>query len=860
MGINNKLTYLQQTKEGIKTAIQNKGVDVLDTDTFRSYAEKIGQIEGGGSGGSGGEVIEAVVDESVLPIESGKKVVVADIQATGQGAGALMPFDIVPYGNSPISGAYQSIRDCVFFNSKTTSTYAPTIRYKKVGEYKWEGKQIETLNYYIHSNDKITLLYAAETPAWGSFGQFYNHITDKVENIIFDIEMPQTDDTQKNNYFLTHDSKYLWAVQLTSRTNVNSGGAEGKAAMYRVEENKETGKVYAYQIVSPIDITKPSGVQYAIVSVDSYDLYIGKVSGKTTDTLLTFNEDGMRLSYQTGTRYISYPPQILAKNWYAYRREIYYGTPINTEMKAFTLSGSSVDLWYKYNNIAYSFLRTNFIAYKFPLNAERPKVEDFYVYPEHTLIGDEGPCFINDDEILYASTAANYPAKTIPTIMNFKTGEIKDFSGIQQNPIFLLDDGTGYFWKDDGIQLGISGKSVEIIAPVEGSYTNGEVIKTLTATSDTILYKQIAYEKNLSSYGDSYIYYTTHPMLFLNDGKSFIFQNVFDNSTYQNMSYSGHFFKDPLEEAEKFIFNDGTLSVDVNKAYTTPSTNNLNFTVFSGEGITSYTTTEAKSGLCFEFEGNLYMYKFSNFITLAGDGCYKVNLNNSDMTANFELIDDGSELSPIINYITANNMHPNYKYPSRVKQSVYNRPVMTKDGKYLVGLAGNHTTHYSKIEKNSAGYPVLNVYEFPDNLKDLLFEQEILYFEAYYPSGFGIQLASGNFLMCEYEQGLDVDLKITVYNPLNTTSYNGYYIYQTHFTSHKHYWYSHACTYFQSSAGSGYVAGCGRREDLSSTYQKKVYSMKHSFAGADHVTGYLTGESYKNDNGKLIAEVEVLRK
>lgn len=51
MSINDKFTYLQQTKEKIKTAIQNKGVDVSDADTFRSYAEKIALIEGGGSGG-----------------------------------------------------------------------------------------------------------------------------------------------------------------------------------------------------------------------------------------------------------------------------------------------------------------------------------------------------------------------------------------------------------------------------------------------------------------------------------------------------------------------------------------------------------------------------------------------------------------------------------------------------------------------------------------------------------------------------------------------------------------------------------------------------------------------------------------
>ena len=51
MSIENKLTYLESTKGAIKQAIVDKGVSVGDSDTFRSYAEKIGQIQGGGSGG-----------------------------------------------------------------------------------------------------------------------------------------------------------------------------------------------------------------------------------------------------------------------------------------------------------------------------------------------------------------------------------------------------------------------------------------------------------------------------------------------------------------------------------------------------------------------------------------------------------------------------------------------------------------------------------------------------------------------------------------------------------------------------------------------------------------------------------------
>lgn len=47
-----KLNKLKETKQAIKTAIVNKGVDVTDTDTFASYASKIDSIQTGGSGGA----------------------------------------------------------------------------------------------------------------------------------------------------------------------------------------------------------------------------------------------------------------------------------------------------------------------------------------------------------------------------------------------------------------------------------------------------------------------------------------------------------------------------------------------------------------------------------------------------------------------------------------------------------------------------------------------------------------------------------------------------------------------------------------------------------------------------------------
>ena len=48
--IADKLTFLDGTKTAIREAIVAKGVDVTDTDTFRSYANKIAEIQTGGGG------------------------------------------------------------------------------------------------------------------------------------------------------------------------------------------------------------------------------------------------------------------------------------------------------------------------------------------------------------------------------------------------------------------------------------------------------------------------------------------------------------------------------------------------------------------------------------------------------------------------------------------------------------------------------------------------------------------------------------------------------------------------------------------------------------------------------------------
>ena len=63
--INEKLNYLLQTKENIKQAIKGKGVEIADSDSFRSYAEKIGTIKAGGD-----EILIDAPTTFVLPVAS----------------------------------------------------------------------------------------------------------------------------------------------------------------------------------------------------------------------------------------------------------------------------------------------------------------------------------------------------------------------------------------------------------------------------------------------------------------------------------------------------------------------------------------------------------------------------------------------------------------------------------------------------------------------------------------------------------------------------------------------------------------------------------------------------------------------
>lgn len=67
MAISDKLEHLLETKQAIKTAIQGKGQSVSDTDTFRSYADKINAITTGG-GGETDETLKELVEGTLTEL------------------------------------------------------------------------------------------------------------------------------------------------------------------------------------------------------------------------------------------------------------------------------------------------------------------------------------------------------------------------------------------------------------------------------------------------------------------------------------------------------------------------------------------------------------------------------------------------------------------------------------------------------------------------------------------------------------------------------------------------------------------------------------------------------------------------
>ena len=128
--LENKLAYILDTKKAIKQAIENKGVAIKDDDTFRSYADKINNIETG-------MIVNKISQENrmMYHVRQGTNYIYSKTQKTG----AYPNANYIVLGES---GRQTSEKGCFVYNRQN-------------GKYKEFTKTPELVEY----EDKVILLF-----------------------------------------------------------------------------------------------------------------------------------------------------------------------------------------------------------------------------------------------------------------------------------------------------------------------------------------------------------------------------------------------------------------------------------------------------------------------------------------------------------------------------------------------------------------------------------------------------------------------------------------------------------------------------------------------------------------------------
>lgn len=164
MATSDKLNYLVETKDAIKEAIVEKGVSVSNTDTFRSYANKIKDITSGG--GDGDSVLALYTGQGYLT--KGDKVLIA------KGVAANEQYDNVYTDNGGSSYTYRK-RPIAFLDDNTLVGMYGSYRNIKYIDNTWQVTDLSDapsgdLNFFLRVSDNGVVSYYpcdASSRKWG---------------------------------------------------------------------------------------------------------------------------------------------------------------------------------------------------------------------------------------------------------------------------------------------------------------------------------------------------------------------------------------------------------------------------------------------------------------------------------------------------------------------------------------------------------------------------------------------------------------------------------------------------------------------------------------------------------------------
>ena len=171
--------------------------------------------------------------------------------------------------------------------------------------------------------------------------------------------------------------------------------------------------------------------------------------------------------------------------------------------------------------------------------------------------------------------------------------------------------------------------------------------------------------------------------------------------------------------------------------------------------------------------------------------------------------------------------------------------INTKDGRYIITPNAKKYFEISGTESE----PKVQLKDLPEVLKTPL-SSSIRFVQPFYDKSFGIQLYNGSYLMCRYNEGIDIDLSVEEYAPRLYDKRDATIMY---YTQNKNYWMSYISSAYTPSL-TAYAVGKGLT--IPSHYKMTAFPNTSTYYNNGILTGFMTGEVVKEDEaGNKIIKV-----
>lgn len=238
-----KLSYLSETKEAIKQALIKQQVTVTDEDTFRSYADKIAGIEGGGGGS---KVISTMPASNAGSINTDNMIEIC----SSDGANYSSEIEIQNIMANRVFANAEEAQDYAFANSIYSSDRQPWKAFDGNTSTLWSTESTDNqdgkyLGYNFHEtvyNAEISLTVSTDnagTPKFKLQGCESPTITDDSvwEDVSDEVTLNAYSDTHTLTYNVTNGKGYC-----AFRVLLLAGGRQGSTYGWAIYEMSIKGK------------------------------------------------------------------------------------------------------------------------------------------------------------------------------------------------------------------------------------------------------------------------------------------------------------------------------------------------------------------------------------------------------------------------------------------------------------------------------------------------------------------------------------------------------------------------------------------------------------------------------------------